>query len=62
MGKLTKRQKEFDIAKHLPLDMSSGENINQTRDPFTGDVYGPGLKVSADGEITRIELRQELPD
>jgi hypothetical protein len=62
LGKLTPRQKAFDITEHLPADMSSGEKINQTRDPFTGDVYGPGLKISADGEITRIELTEELPD
>jgi len=62
LGKLTKRQREFDITEHLPPGMSSGEKINQTRDPFTGDVYGPGLKISADGEITRIDLPEELPD
>ena len=60
MAKLTDRQRDFDITKYLPSDMSSSEAIdNQTVDPFTGDIHAPGLIVRKDGSVEFLDRPTE---
>ena len=60
MAKLTDRQRDFDITKHLPKDMPSGEAVDrQVRDPFTGDIHAPGLAVREDGSVEFLDRRTE---
>jgi hypothetical protein len=55
MAKLTDSQKNFDVSKFFDPDAPSGEPVlQQVSDPETGEVYGPGLKVTQDGCIVRL--------
>lgn len=54
MGELTPEQRDFDVSQFFDPDAPSGEPVlRQVADPFTNEVYAPGLKVTEDGRVLR---------
>lgn len=48
--------KGFNVEQFFDPDSPPGEPVlNQARDPFTGEVYGPLVKVDQDGHVTFLD-------
>lgn len=53
---LPEHLKGFDVEQFFDPDSPSGEPVlNQVHDPFTGEVYGPLMKVDTDGAVTFLD-------
>lgn len=52
MTELTPEQRDFDVSQFFDPDDPSGEPVlQQIKDPFDGDIIGPGMRVDEDGRV-----------
>lgn len=53
---LPEHLKGFDVEQFFDPDSPPGEPVlNQVRNPFTEEVYGPLVKVEKDGSVTFLD-------
>jgi hypothetical protein len=56
MANLTPEQRDFDVSQFFDPDANPGEPLTrQVKDPLTGEIYGPGLKVTNEGRVVRLD-------